>query len=258
MPVIFGAVARESRRVELLPLPQPTTVTKRGLGDPRRDARRSGSRASLPWGVFGACMLAGCSTRFDVLGPDASTRDAASESRTSEPATAIDAGPDRSDTLSTERATADAELGASSGTDDWEEPPYAHVTAVLVSGTSGAYQFDVSIESADTGCSLYADWWEVVTLAGDLVYRRVLTHSHTDKNGTTDEGAPGNTFTRGGGPVPVSGDERLVVRAHLNTGGYNGRAMRGSANAGFESFSLDGGFALDVERLPPQPTGCSF
>jgi len=38
----------------------------------------------------------------------------------------------------------------------------ASVTSVVVSGEAGNYALDVTIESPDTGCNQYADWWEVV------------------------------------------------------------------------------------------------
>lgn len=68
---------------------------------------------------------------------------------------------------------------------------YANVTAVLTSGSDGCYTFSVSVESSDLDCSQYANWWEVVATDGCLVYRKILDHSHTDQNGTTDTGAPG-------------------------------------------------------------------
>jgi hypothetical protein len=48
----------------------------------------------------------------------------------------------------------------------------ADVTAVRVSGAPGAYTFSVTLSSPDTGCDQYADWWEVITPDGELVYRR--------------------------------------------------------------------------------------
>lgn len=137
---------------------------------------------------------------------------------------------------------------------------YADVVGVSVSGEEGAYTFAVSIESADIDCSQYADFWEILSEAGDLVLRHTLTHSHTDENGTTDANAPGNTFTRSGGPVPIESAEVVIVRAHLsNLAGYNGVAMRGSPAAGF-SIAPDVGseFAAEVLDEPPAPPMCLF
>jgi hypothetical protein len=130
---------------------------------------------------------------------------------------------------------------------------------VSISGSPGAYEFAVSIESADIDCSQYADWWEVLSEDGALLYRRILEHSHTDENGTSDPDAPGNTFTRDGGPVPVDATTIVIVRAHMSSGGYNGRVMRGSAEAGLsDAANLDPSFAAAVESEAPQPTGCLF
>jgi hypothetical protein len=137
--------------------------------------------------------------------------------------------------------------------------PYANVVAVEAAGSPGAYTFSVSVESADVDCSQFANFWEVLSEDGALLYRRILEHSHTDENGTSDTGASGNTFTRTGGPVEVSASEVVVVRAHMSTGGYRGQVRRGSVDDGFASATdLEAGFALDVETQEPQPTGCAF
>lgn len=153
-------------------------------------------------------------------------------------------------------------LGSGNDSDpDAAAPPaaYANVTAVTVTGPAGALTFGVSVSSADVDCSQFADWWEVLGTDGALLYRRVLTHSHTDENGTTDVGAPGNTFTRDGGPIAIETSTTVLVRAHMNRGGYRGQVLRGSADGGFApATDLPLGFASDVERLAPQPTGCSF
>ena len=66
----------------------------------------------------------------------------------------------------------------------------ASVTAFSVIGYPGTYTFDVTVRSPDIGCEGYADWWEVVSTDGDLLYRRVLLHSHVDEQ----------PFSRSGGP----------------------------------------------------------
>jgi len=136
---------------------------------------------------------------------------------------------------------------------------YANVTAVAVSGAEGAFTFSVSVESTDIDCTQYADWWEVLGEDGTLVYRRILEHSHTDANGTSDAGAPGNTFTRSGGPVPVAAGDTVYVRAHLSVGGYDGVVMRGTPSGTFTAaLDLASDFARAVEDEPPQPDGCLF
>ena len=139
-------------------------------------------------------------------------------------------------------------------------PPYANVTAVSLSGGSeGAYVLAVTIESSDIDCGQFADWWEVLTPDGALLYRRILSHSHTDANGTTDPDAPGNTFTRTGGPVPITTSDEVIVRAHMSNGGYFGTVMQGSLDEGFSPAPEVGlELASTVEFADPQPSGCSF
>lgn len=136
----------------------------------------------------------------------------------------------------------------SPSTDKPVSSPKADVTAVIVSGNEGKYQFSVQIQSPDTGCDQYADWWEVVSLDGDLIYRRVLLHSHTDEQ----------PFTRSGGPVAILADQNVWVRAHMAPGGYGGQAFRGSVSEGFSPASMDMDFARNLETLPPLPENCAF
>jgi hypothetical protein len=126
--------------------------------------------------------------------------------------------------------------------------PGADVIAVQASGQPGAYQFNVGIRSLDKGCAQYANWWEVVSTDGKLLYRRVLMHSHVDEQ----------PFTRSGGPVPVQPDTLVWVRAHMNTGGYGGAAFKGSVKTGFKQAVLDAGFATGLAKQAPLPDGCDF
>jgi hypothetical protein len=151
-----------------------------------------------------------------------------------------------------------ASAGGSAGAPAGE--PYANVVAVTASETTGGFTFDVSVESSDVDCSQYADWWEVLSEGGELIYRRILTHSHTLENGTTDDPTgPDNTFTRDGGPVEVLADEMVIVRAHNSVSGYNGRVMRGSFVTGFgDAPDIGPDFAADVEDDEPQVESCAF
>jgi hypothetical protein len=126
--------------------------------------------------------------------------------------------------------------------------PAADVIGVQVSGSPGAYQFNVTIKSPDTGCKQYADWWEVVSEDGKLRYRRVLLHSHVDEQ----------PFTRSGGPVSIQADTVVWVRAHMNTGGYGGVAFKGSAKVGFKQAVPDAEFAVGLAKQAPLPDGCDF
>lgn len=124
----------------------------------------------------------------------------------------------------------------------------AEVLEVKVSGEAGAYNFSVTISSPDEGCNQYADWWEVITQDGELLYRRVLLHSHVGEQ----------PFTRSGGPVPIGADTIVLVRAHMNTSGYGSQAMQGSPEGEFEQVELSDDFAADLGETPPLPQGCNF
>ena len=124
----------------------------------------------------------------------------------------------------------------------------ANVEAVIVRGEAGSYSFSVVVRSVDTGCDQYSDWWEALSESGELVYRRVLLHSHVDEQ----------PFTRTGGPVDVQPGDTIIVRAHMNTSGFGGSAMRGSVADGFSVVELPSGFGDGVETVEPLPTSCAF
>jgi hypothetical protein len=124
----------------------------------------------------------------------------------------------------------------------------AEVLDVKVSGVSNDYLFSVTVKSPDKGCEQYADWWEVLTPEGDLIYRRILLHSHVNEQ----------PFTRTGGPVPVGSNREVIIRAHMNPKGYGSKAMRGTVSGGFEQVTLSSGFAASLEKKEPLPEGCTF
>jgi len=140
-----------------------------------------------------------------------------------------------------------AQTEAAAPTDD--NNPIAVVTAVEVpSGEPGNYTFAVTIESPDIGCEQYANWWEVVTPEGDLIYRRILAHSHVDEQ----------PFQRSGGPVAVQPDQTVIVRAHMHPSGYGTQALQGTVESGFAAVMLSPDFAADLATAEPQPQGCNF
>ncbi|MFL6648244.1 MAG: hypothetical protein ACJ8KO_09815 [Sulfurifustaceae bacterium] len=124
----------------------------------------------------------------------------------------------------------------------------AEIVAVSVSGKPGAYEFDVTVRSPDTGCAQYADWWEVVGTDGRLLYRRVLDHSHPDEQ----------PFARSGGPVPIARDAIVWVRVHMNNSGYGSVGFKGSVAGGFTRTPIAPDFAADLPKQPPLPHGCAF
>ena len=124
----------------------------------------------------------------------------------------------------------------------------AAVLSAEVSGTEENYIFSVEVESPDTGCDQYADWWEIIDREGNLKYRRVLLHSHVNEQ----------PFTRSGGPVPVRADEFVYIRAHMNTSGFGTEVLSGTVAGGFTTDRLDEDFAKEVENQDPLPEDCDF
>lgn len=129
-----------------------------------------------------------------------------------------------------------------------ETKEQADIVSVEVTGVDKNYTFAVGISSPDTGCEQYANWWEVVSKEGQLLYRRILGHSHVTEQ----------PFVRSGGKVNISGQQEIIIRAHMNTSGYGGIQLRGSVKAGFEKISGNNDFALHLEKKLPLPTNCAF
>jgi len=114
----------------------------------------------------------------------------------------------------------------------------ADIIAVQVSGSENAYTFSVTIQSPDSGCGQYADWWEVLSTSGNLLYRRILTHSHVNEQ----------PFTRSGGPLQIKAGDSIYVRAHMHPAGYGGEIFSGSVNNGFAADSLLPEFNTAIEN----------
>lgn len=125
---------------------------------------------------------------------------------------------------------------------------YANVTAVKTSGDEGVYRFAVTLKSTETGCAQYADWWEVLNENGELLYRRILVHSHPDTQ----------PFTRSGGSVKIEKNDIVYVRAHMNKLGYVGDVFKGSVAKGFKHATELPTFSQKLEKQSPLPKGCAF
>lgn len=129
-----------------------------------------------------------------------------------------------------------------------ENQTVAKIERVEVTGKPNSYTFAVTVSSPDTGCDRYADWWEVITPEGELIYRRVLLHSHVDEQ----------PFRRTGGTVAIQPQREVIVRVHMSPDGYSPLAQTGTVDSGFVDTTLSKGFAADLESVEPLPKNCAF
>ena len=192
-------------------------------------------RGQLIWLVLLMVLLAagGCSTTVPQAGKTSAVDQSTAQTPRPQPLTSTPG------------------LKVTSSTPAQEDIPraaLADVVSVEASGEPGAYRFLVRVQSPDTGCDQYADWWEVVGQEGQLIYRRVLLHSHVNEQ----------PFVRSGGPIRVDADTVVWVRAHMNPGGYGGVVFKGSVQQGFQEAGVSPGFAADLADETPLPDGCAF
>ena len=128
------------------------------------------------------------------------------------------------------------------------ETDLAKITAVECTGQPNNYTLAVTIESPDTGCDQYADWWEVFYPDSTLIYRRILGHSHVTEQ----------PFTRSGGLVAVGPDEFIYVRAHMNNTGYGTQVFSGKVGEGLTLDTLATSYASGLASQEPLPQDCAF
>lgn len=124
----------------------------------------------------------------------------------------------------------------------------AKVLQVNATGEANNYTFAVTISSPDTGCDQYADWWEVITPEGELIYRRVLLHSHVDEQ----------PFERTGGVVAIQPQQEVIIRVHMSNSGYSPQVQQGNVSSGFTASNLSPDFANDLASIEPLPKDCAF
>ncbi|WP_238569011.1 hypothetical protein [Xenococcus sp. PCC 7305] len=124
----------------------------------------------------------------------------------------------------------------------------AEVLKVEATGKANEYSFAVTVQSPDTGCDRYADWWEVITPEGELLYRRVLLHSHVTEQ----------PFRRQGGTVKIQPQQKVIVRVHMFPDGYSAIAQAGTVESGFSPMSLPSSFADSLASVEPLPKNCAF
>ncbi|MFQ5802802.1 MAG: hypothetical protein ACE5JQ_07915 [Candidatus Methylomirabilales bacterium] len=90
----------------------------------------------------------------------------------------------------------------------------ADILAVEVTKSGGGtYTFVVTVQHKDTGWDHYADRWEILSLDGTMLAKRVLLHPHVDEQ----------PFTRSlrGVTIP-KGIRQVRIRAHDNVHGFGG------------------------------------
>ncbi len=124
----------------------------------------------------------------------------------------------------------------------------ADIISVETKGQAGAYTFILGVSSPDTGCEQYANWWEILSEDGNLLYRRILAHSHVNEQ----------PFIRSGTSVEIAADQIVWLRVHMHPAGYGGQTFKGTVNSGFQATPFPPDFATQVETMPPLPNGCAF
>ncbi len=107
----------------------------------------------------------------------------------------------------------------SNATPEPSEEPVTLASVIFVRArlqTDGDWTFDVTVQHEDTGWEHYADLWEVLTMDGEVLATRVLTHPHVEEQ----------PFTRSqSGIVIPEGVTQVRVRAHDLVHGYGGREV---------------------------------
>ena len=164
----------------------------------------------------------------------------------SDPADTMAPASDQSMNPSTDTTTIDTTMATD--TFNLDQATQAAVTAVSFTGSENSYTFQVELTSPDTGCDQYADWWEVLDEEGNLIYRRVLLHSHVTEQ----------PFTRSGGPVQIGADTFVYIRGHMNNLGYGSLVFAGTISDGFEAIEVPSNFATNLAEVEPLPDGCAF
>ena len=124
----------------------------------------------------------------------------------------------------------------------------ADVVSVEVDSDGDLHTFSVGLLSPDVDCDQYADWWELLSADGSLVYRRILNHSHADEQ----------PFVRTSTPIKLTSNTPLIVRGHMHPAGYGGRMFTGTIGTGFTQYTGKSDIADGLEKQEPLPDGCLF
>ncbi len=122
------------------------------------------------------------------------------------------------------------------------------VQKLITTGNENNYTFTVTLKSPDTGCDQYADWWEVIDLEGNLIYRRILAHSHVNEQ----------PFTRSGGKVAIAATTEVIIRGHMNSSGYLPQILKGTITDGFTEEVFDTEKFASTATKGNLPDACAF
>lgn len=91
----------------------------------------------------------------------------------------------------------------------WADGP--QVVNVQASPSGMGWNFDVTLNHPDTGWDHFADGWEIISEAGDVLGYRQLHHPHVDEQ----------PFTRALNNVMLpDGTRRVFVRVHCSRDGW--------------------------------------
>lgn len=89
--------------------------------------------------------------------------------------------------------------------------------AQLLPAAEGRWQVQATIRHADQGWDHYANGFQVLSVAGDVLTEQELLHPHVDEQ----------PFTRTTQPFSIpAGVTELIVRAHDSTHGHGGEEVR--------------------------------
>lgn len=95
---------------------------------------------------------------------------------------------------------------------------FAQVIFVRASqGSNGLWKFDVTVRHNDEGWDHYANAWQVVGPAGNILAERILAHPHDTEQPFTRSQSSINI------PPNITG---VIVRAKCNVHGFGGQQVR--------------------------------
>ena len=134
----------------------------------------------------------------------------------------------------------------------------------VIDYTPSNYSLEVTIQAPDTSCNQRTDWWEVITLQGELRegHRRILNTVHQDFPESLNDTIQG---------LDIQPDEEIIIRAHFQgnyfsgrdphsddnrwyqKSGYTDQAFRGTIASGFRSIRISEDFAQHLAEQEPLP-----